>query len=366
MVRQYIQRPIEIVTTIDPGSPDDLFLTCASFEKRCTNSISKLGKSYKTRTALIVRFHGRDRKSRESVQDNTNYLKGLLTERVSSSSRQACVVDCDKEDPLDGFIKVEEILQSEKLILSNKNITVDISTFTKEYLLVLFKLLDISKNRVRVLYTRGKQYDKSLSWGVKSIGSVPFYNGYHTSGRKDLLVIFCGYEGHRSYALWESCEPSKTFAIVGTPDEYRSGDPLEAEKQNRRLLNVGKPLVEEQRAKVYDLNETIKLIREIYNEYVEKKGYNVCISPLGTKVQALGIHAFYKEREREGKDCNLHVLYARPFDYALEYVRESGALWEYLLYEPNAIQASIGILKGRGPSTEDLLAERRLEKTREK
>ncbi|GAG61551.1 unnamed protein product [marine sediment metagenome] len=226
MVRQYIQRPLEIVTTISSDSPDDLFLTCASFEERCTNSISKLDKNYRTRVALIVRFHGRDRKSRESVQDNINYLKGMLTNKLSSTNSQVYVVDCDKEDPLDGFIKVEEILQSEKFVSTNKNITVDISTFTKEYLLVLFNLLNISKNRVRVLYTRGEQYDKELSWGVKSVGSVPFYNGYHTSDSKDLLVIFCGYEGHRSYAIWESCEPDKTFAIIGTPDEYESDKPI--------------------------------------------------------------------------------------------------------------------------------------------
>jgi hypothetical protein len=315
---------------VEDPYPDDLLIMCSSFEERCESSLRKLRADYRCRSALIFRYSGSDRKWDEVVQTRT---KSLLSNLKLVCLQNLELVTCVREDPLDGFVKFQDLLGGDQAV-EGKRITIDVSAFTKEYIMLLFRLIDATKNRVRVLHTR-VDYRQGrylpLSWGVKSIASVPFYNGTHLSGQETILIAYLGYEGHRSYAVWKSCEPSRTIAVIGYSeiDPYQPGVPTRAEKSNRLLLDAGEPLVERKYVPIYDLNANIKLLKEIY-EYGSLYSNNICLAPFGSKVQALAVSLFIQEIGRQ--TAKVHVLTARPFFYTPEYPKPPLESWQYLLF----------------------------------
>lgn len=333
---EYIQRRVTgKIETIDDSVPDDFFITCASFEERCKTSVAKLADSYCCNSALVFRYSGSHKKSDTLVEDHLEFLKSHLEARCTVPRRLE-LIRCIREDPLDGFVKLEDALQLKGKPLEGKRVTIDISTFTKEYIMVLFRLIDVKKNKVRAIHTR-VDYGKAqktklpLSWGVKSIISVPFYNGFHLSSQDTVLIAQLGYEGHRSYAVWQSCEPLRTIALIGHSevDPYEPGRETHAEKANKLLLSVGESLVEKRYLPIYDLDSNLKVLREVYADdaFQEK---NLCLTPLGSKVQALATSVFVQELTKDER--NLHVLSARPFFYTHEYPKPPLETWEYLLF----------------------------------
>jgi len=333
---EYIQRPVAgEIETIDDSFPDDFFITCASFEDRCKSSVAKLADSYRCNSALVFRYSGFHKKSGTLVEEHLEFLKSHLEARCTDPGHLQ-LIRCIREDPLDGFIKFQDPLEVLNKPLEGKRVTIDISAFTKEYIMVLFKLINVKKNKVRVFHTR-VDYRKAqkrhlpLSWGVKSIISIPFHNGSHLSSYETVLIAQLGYEGHRSYAVWQSCEPLRTIALIGHSevDPYEPGRETRAEKANKLLLSVGEPLVEKRYLPIYNLNANLKVLREIYADdaFYEK---NLCLTPLGSKVQALAASLFIQGLTNSERE--LHVLSARPFFYTHEYPKPPLETWEYVLF----------------------------------
>lgn len=322
----YQYRQIEEVHCTVPDQHDTLFLTSTSFERRCTFAPDKLSVDYKAKNFVIVRYRERHVIVSGSKRLNFDDTYSKLSEQAKISNGKVLVLECNTEDPLDGYIELLEILEQLKRQYELPTITLDMSTFTKQYILLFIKALFDSKVYLRVLYTSAQNYQTQLTWGVKSIVSVPFYNGHQISRNGTVLVIFLGYERERSLAVWKSCEPIKTVAVV-CKTENRNGSSLtQAERLNKHLISISE--AEVKRINRFDINETINVLEELQTRYPEEK-YNVVVSPLSTKVQALGLGLFFQEIARVAGRCPFSVQYSIPFDYAKEYSLGGLNLWQY-------------------------------------
>jgi hypothetical protein len=300
-------RTLTKIANVEVGVPDDLFIGAVSFEARCGACIERLSDSYKVKNAVLVRFKKTDQGAREPHCQQ-------MSERLvwhTGTQKMPDILWCDKDDALDGDFKVHEYLR--RLPKLPTLVTMDITTLTKQYLLVLLRTLrtHLPNASFRILYTPASysfSHGRSrMSYGVKYVAPVPFYAGIQHPEKRDLLLLFLGYEGERAVRLWRSVEPERTIAVVSYP-ALRPGGHLPAITNNKTLLEMDPAVVEQRRAAAASPEQTFDLLQQVHAEY---EGWNIMISALGPKVQTLGIYLFFEHHPT----CLSQVLYAPAASY---------------------------------------------------
>ena len=315
---------VDQIDTINPASPDDLVICCASFEQRCKGVVNRLSSNYKAQNSIVFWYKETD------LTNLRTYNMKEMERRLRTVSNTLEIVEAPRDEPIIGIRKLQEKCSQAKLSLSGKYITLDITTFTKQYTLVLLKLLnDLEReNRIRVLYTEPKEYGPRLGGrltrGLKKIVSVPFFGGRYRLDSKNLLILFLGYEGERAMAVWEEYGPEKTIAFIGKPG-YREGWECISEDLNERLLSM--PTIERRTIPTLDPLSVANELEKIQKEY---KGYNMYVSPLGSKIQALGLYLFAMTRPE------VQIVYAMPLVYLeSEYSKGIGPTWQFYFEQTN-------------------------------
>jgi hypothetical protein len=311
----------EISNTIEPieGDKDDIFITCASFEDRTTAIADRFSKNYKVVNSFVFKY---DEKNMTNLRD-VNF--GKLKSKIEQHSENIFPIICNHHDPLDGVFKIKELLKNNLLTLEDKTVTVDITTFTKQYILVLFKFIESQKTKsVRLFYAEPQDYSvkwkKPLSSGLIDIVSVPSYGGHYYAEKENLLILQLGYEGDRAYGLWEKCAPHKTIVLIGKPS-FKETWEGRVEKFNARLLSK---LSKDFRYYIATLDpfEVSKNLDNLIKEYSPK--FNISISPLGPKPQVLGCYLSVR------KYPDVQIIYAIPKSHEEEYFsKKVGKVWEY-------------------------------------
>ena len=181
--------------------PADLFICCASFEKRCLTIPNALGIN-NVRQVIIAKNI-----NIPEVNENANHLKSLFSEKSTE-------VNISTNDPLCTVDNLMAIVGKAVLGLNEGAIVVlDISTFTHESLLIVFQLLYkvyAGKYSLIILYNSASEYSigdpvekKWLSNGIDKIRTVLGYAGDIQPNKKTHLLLFVGYEAKRAAKLME-------------------------------------------------------------------------------------------------------------------------------------------------------------------
>ncbi len=301
------------------GDKDDVFVACASFEDRTMAVVDRFSKKYKVAKSFVLKY---DEKNMTNLRD-VNF--GKLKSKIEQHSENTFPIICNHHDPLDGVFKIRDLLQNNSLVLENKNITVDITTFTKQYILVLLRFIESQKPKsVRVFYAEPEDYAvkwrKPLSSGLIATVSVPSFGGHYYTEKENLLILQLGYEGDRAYGLWEKCAPHKTIVLIGKPSFKESWEGR-VKKFNRKLLSK---LPEDSKYYIPTL-DPFKVCRNL-DDLIEKYSpkFNISISPLGPKRQVLGCYLSVR------KYPDVQIMYTIPKSHEEEYFsKRVGEVWEY-------------------------------------
>jgi hypothetical protein len=293
------------VGPIENSSPDDLFIACVSFEPRCLNVSTSLKKEYKTCQFLLIKYYGED----PLKHKHEGILKNVLKNHIEGPLREIEPENCDKYE-LSGFINFLHAFSNENPSLTR--ITIDISTFTKQYLLILLRHIrsNYPNATIRLLYTPGYYNTRqSLSWGIKDITYLPLFGSIDKiDSLKNILILLLGYEGERAYAIWKYIDPDLTVAVIGSPPSHHGAD-LPSRSANRIILSHPNTIEEE--IPSLDPNCTRDLLNRWYfNEKYEN--YMFSIAPLGTKMQTVGLYLFFEESNNAPR---AQIIYASPLLY---------------------------------------------------
>jgi hypothetical protein len=305
-------RPIE-------GDNDDIFVACASFEDRTTAIAYRFSKGYKVERSFVFKY---DEKNETNLRDKK--FKKLKT-KIECHSKNTFPIICNHHDPLDGIYKLRDLCESKSINMEGKSISLDITTFTKQYILVLLKYIESQKPKcVRIFYAEpedyGVKWGKPLSSGLVDIVSVPSYGGHYYTEKENLLILQLGYEGDRAYGLWERTAPHKTIVLIGKPSFKKTWEGR-VEKFNKKLLTK---LSADSTHYVSTLDpfEVGKNLDAIIEMYAQK--YNISISPLGPKPQVLGCYLSVR------KYPDIQIIYAIPKYHDEKYFsKKIGKIWEY-------------------------------------
>jgi len=275
-------RELSTITPIEKDRPDDLFITCGSFEKRFLGSIKKLNKSL-FKNLILFKF-AEPNEQREKLIKEMEMVLGL------DANERYFKIMCEHGNSINAILEFHELLL-EKLNINYEDVsvTIDISTFTKDLLshLLLFLVKYEQIKRIRCLYTSPERYASPeegwLSFGIKNIHFPPM--GWKSwSPRKDnLLLLILGFEELRAWTLIDKFPAEKYMLFITKPGTVPEWDNF-CEKYNERLLKRYPP---HGSIPAIDPYKTFKVLEKEIENLLPK--YNIFISPLGTKPQLVGI-----------------------------------------------------------------------------
>lgn len=286
------------------GSPIDAFICCASFEGR-SKVAAECIEGNLVRHAWIA--HN---------QDFEAYTRHNLEAIRSRFGDRRTLIEIDTSDPLLTADRIKDRLST---LLSEGppvRIVVDITSFTRESLLILVNILTRQvrrQNTLEFLYIYAEEYSvgdqteaKWLSKGNREIRSVLGYSGNLVPSKPNHLIVLLGFEDERALSLIYECNPARIS--LGIADENDRATAPHHEKNLsclRRLQSVLDP-VEDFTFRGYDAKATKVRIQEVIARVPE---YNTIVAPMNTKISTLGAAVAALE------DPSIQVCYARATIY---------------------------------------------------
>ena len=172
---------------------------------------------------------------------------------------------------------------------------IDITAFTHEILLILFRVCNVEFNESSVvdfLYAPASEYsigdepgDKWLSKGISEVRSVMGYPGGFAPSRGTHLIVLAGIEDYRALSLIQELEPSLVSIGYGDRSEVGTGPHQVTNETKVRRISSLVGSVEYFVFSCYDALRAEQTIREVVRRHRE---YNTIVAPMNTKVSTLG------------------------------------------------------------------------------
>ncbi len=278
------------------SSPQDILIGCVSYESRCL-SIPLALKDIKIKYPIFFLVNEFANFSKNN-KDQLNLIFGETLKTICYSNKE----HIDFVDQL-----VDLLINVEKLEGRKLNITVDITTFTRESLVILIGVLFSLKDKIDTLhlaYSPPSQISHEwLSRGFTGLRSILGYPGERSSLKPLHMVVMTGFELERAKNIINEYEP---FLIsIGTPCVEKSINP-EFHERNEKFVN---DLIEYYGTNVetfkFSLIEPTKVICELENHIGKfKNEYNTVIAPLNNKISTVGA-ALYAIKHTDVQLCYL-------------------------------------------------------------
>lgn len=195
---------------------------------------------------------------------------------------------------------IAEVIEYKK----NANFLIDITTFTRQTLLILIRLLRNilnSENKIDFVYSPAKEYsvglpeqDKWLTKGILEVNSVFGFSGIIRPSKPYHLVILMGYEVERASSLIDEYEPDKISIGFSAKDENINIEHYNLNLERVEALRKEFPGAESFEFACLDI-EAGKL--DILNHVDKYQGFNTVISPMNNKLSTIsaGLVAFERE-----------------------------------------------------------------------
>ncbi len=300
---------VERLSRSNEYGPDDLFICCVSFEDRCTASLSRMSADFRTRFAVIFVIE----ESFYKKQVDTNLLK-LKSDLGKRTSEGIFVISCLRQNPLDAIAQLKNIWkQCKPRNPEEPFITLDISGFTKIYLLELlhFLVIELNLGIPRLLHTIQTYSPSRLTSGVEQITTIPNFFGSYSLDKQTVLILFLGFESERSLAVWKHFNPAKTIALITDPPRYDNPEYIRYARDNNSYL-LSQAAVEVRNVPADNPHAVKDILEAIYNE--TRGSFNVVIGPFGTKPQTIGMFLFCLEHPK------VQVVYSFPVSYTKSYL----------------------------------------------
>lgn len=120
------------------------------------------------------------------------------------------------------------------------------------------------------------------------------------------LVVFAGYEAHRSLGVVDELNPSKLVLVFGRPDREDLGWRLGWSEEIHGELKKTRPTAKEI-VSTLDPMESVRLLSTYYDYLFAD--HNVAVAPICSKMQCVGCYLFW-ERFRD-----VQLVFPLPITY---------------------------------------------------
>lgn len=292
------------ITKIKKDVPDDLFIACISYEPRTIGILKKLDDNYKANVSVFVT--NKKVESFTKLQKYKDQVKNILESK--SYFRKTEDVSLFIDNPIQIIIEIDKIIKNILPGRQNINITLDITTFPRNELLVLIYYLRhlIKVKTLRILYISPTEYGDWLTDGYRYSMVPPFFEGEQpASEKKTALFILTGFEYGRAVSLIDDIEPS--ILLLGRP---RPGTSKDFGETSEKIINKIKR-TRRVKSEVYDVpaNNPLLCRDRIEEIFQQNSNYNIYVAPMGTKLEVLGVYLDYEKNTNFRVICPLPLIY---------------------------------------------------------
>lgn len=330
---------LESVSVLDMGSrattpPDDLFLCALGFEPRCLTLPGLLNEAgFKAHRARYFKYATNLDDNAVNLPELERHLRGIAPNVEP--------VEADAPDFPTLLRAILELVMSEASA-KPPCITLDISVTANRLLLRCMKVLLEYDICARIVYSEaavyhptkdeyeqdcagwGKEHLFGLERGVGDVTTSIDHPGHVLDPLPDALVVFPSFKSERSKAVISFVDPllltipgNKVVWLLGVPHLEEDSWRLEAMKK----VNAISQDVPQYEVSTFDYKDTLRVLESLYTEMSEN--YKITLSPLGSKMQALGTALF----------CYMHpdvrVIFSTPKEYnAAQYSKGCKQVWK--------------------------------------
>jgi hypothetical protein len=253
----------------------DCMLVCASYEDRCL-SVNDSFESSHIASLCLLHFSKYQHLSRVHIEKYTaNFNVHSYELDISRPTTTA-----------DALIDYFSAILSK---VDHPNVVVDISTFTRESLLITIKYLQVNKEKLGDVYIfyRVAEASTQLSEEVVQVRSVLGYMGDFISERPLHLILLSGFEYERAKEIIENLEPD--FISIGYGDKDKSISPSSYERNKEftdKLLGYYSP--ELVNVFCHSLRDPNEVRIDLKNIIEARSDCNVVLAPLNNKLSTVG------------------------------------------------------------------------------
>jgi len=277
------------------GSQPYVYFGCSSFEDRCL-SIPKYIDVEKVERAYLFRAEEFLSYSETNTQILASIFQSKFYETRFSISNPFTVAD-----------KISHFLCNDTLCLRSCDIVFDVSTFTRESMLIILRFLIINRDalgKIVLLYNSTKNISDHLSLGPLSLRSVLGYPGIIYPTRPLHLILLLGFEIERAREIITRLEPQllsiaygKTSASINAELSSRNSKFLE------QMHSAYGNIMQSFQISVVNPFDTASELLEYTAKFHE---YNTIVAPLNTKLSAIGA-GLYCIDNQEAQICYLQM-----------------------------------------------------------
>lgn len=302
----------------------DVLIASASYEERCLSIINSIENdiSFGSKIVSLSAPH------KELIKDNLNVFieKGFTIVEVDNSDQIGTMANL--LSPILSILKNNE----------EASFLIDITTFTRQTLLILLRLLRnnlTAKNFIQFVYAPAKEYsiglkhcDKWLTQGILEVNSVFGYSGIIRPSRPYHLIILLGFEVERASSLIDAYEPTKVTIGYAKRSDSLTDEDYDLNKDKCKELLHEYPSAEYFEFSCVQVDECKADILNQVNKYERS---NVIISPMNNKIStvACALAAFENEE--------IQLAIAIPATYNHENYSSAGNCF-HLLEMPSFIK----------------------------
>lgn len=265
----------------------DVFITSASYEDRCLSITN----------AIIndIAF------SKKIVSVSVPHKKFISENLQKFYDYDFKAIEVNNSKQIETVNNLLTVLNDIILRNSNASFLIDITTFTRQTLLILLRILRnilTKTNKIQFIYTPAKEYsiglpykDKWLTRGILEVNSVFGYSGVIRPSNPYHLVILMGYEVERASALINAYEPSKISVGFAKKHDSISDEYFDLNVQKIKSILSEFPYAEPFEFSCIKIDECKN---DILTQINSKPGNNTIVSPMNNKISTIscGLAAF--------------------------------------------------------------------------
>ena len=342
---------------------DAMFICALGFEDRCPLIPRRIAENttYKCDEAIYFEY--------STNREDNEINREELVESLEDFATLVTPMQCDSEEFSDTLRQMFRRLCNKE---THPSITLDISVCASKSQLIVLKIIFEFDIKLRIVYSEAdiyhptseeieKNLDKwireeksGLTRGVGSVFTSREHPGYNPDAQPEAIIAFATFK------------PERTRSIISFIDET-----LREKPEDRVVWIIGVPHLKEDYWRIdilrdineipedlpsfnvstFDYKDTLKTLDKIYKKYSYEYHFN--ISPLGSKMQSLGINLFHYIRP------DVTIVFAPPKEYyANRYSEGCKGIWIIDFGNLSEIRDTlnrVGLIEIRnGKYTEDL------------
>ena len=335
----------------DTNKSDSLFLCALGFEERCLTipRIYADSNNYSCNEALYFEYL--------TNRDDNEINRGELEEYLQKFSKIKNPIPCQTNDFSESFRQ----LISRISLLEKPSITFDISSCTSQLIITVIKILFEFDLNLQIVYSEANVYhpmieekdqyisqtaekDITLTRGVSKIFIDQEFSGCNIDAQPEALIIFATFTTERTQSIISFIDESlydnpkeRIVWIIGIP--HLKEDQWRMDLQ-RKINNITES-VPSLNISTFNYKETINDLDKEYQKLNYK--FHLNISPLGSKMQSIGIALFNYLHP------DVTIVFAPPKEYgSKKYTEGMKNVWKIQFGETKKIRElldKIGILE---------------------